>query len=213
MSIGDNIKKIRSDNNLTQEEFGKIAGVSSMAVSQWENGRAVPRMGAIQRLADYFHVSKGDLIDEGEALGTVPLYSSGHATVPLVTLGAVHAGPFSDAGITERRIDVPASLLERHPRAQALVVEGDCMSRVVPPGLCVVYDPEVEPWNGSVAIVETEDYRALMRRWYKGSGTLMLVADSYSDGYEDIVLREEDGPVTVIGTVVWVQSADEMREW
>lgn len=212
MSIGDNIKKIRSDNNLTQEEFGKIAGVSSMAVSQWENGRAVPRMGAIQRLADYFHVSKGDLIDEGEALGTVPLYSSGHATVPLVTLGAVHAGPFSDAGITERRIDVPASLLERHPRAQALVVEGDCMSRVVPPGLCVVYDPEVEPWNGSVAIVETEDYRALMRRWYRGSGTLMLVADSYSDGYEDIVLREEDGPVTVIGTVVWVQSADEMRE-
>jgi hypothetical protein len=53
---------------------------------------------------------------------------------------------------------------------------------------------------------------ALMRRWYRGSGTLMLVADSYSDGYEDIVLREEDGPVTVIGTVVWVQSADEMRE-
>lgn len=212
MSIGDNVKKLRSDNDLTQEEFGKIAGVSSMAVSQWENGRAVPRMGAIQRIADHFHISKGDLIDEGDVLRSMPLFTSGHATVPLVTLGAVHAGPFSDAGITERRIDVPASLLERHPRAQALVVEGDCMSRVVPPGLCVVYDPEVEPWNGSVAIVETEDYRALMRRWYKGSGTLMLVADSYSDGYEDIVLREEDGPVTVIGTVVWVQSADEMRE-
>ena len=212
MSIGDNIKKIRSDNNLTQEEFGKIAGVSSMAVSQWENGRAVPRMGAIQRLADHFHISKGDLIDEGDALGSVSLFASGHATVPLTTLGAVHAGPFSDPGITERLIDVPASLLEHHPRAQALVVEGDCMSRVAPPGLCVVYDPELQPWNGAVVIVETEDYATLMRRWYRGSGTLMLVADSYSDGYEDIVLREEDGPVTVIGTVVWVQSFREMQE-
>ena len=52
MELGSNIKRLRVEHCLTQGELGKIAGVSPMAVSQWENGRAVPRMGAIQRMAD-----------------------------------------------------------------------------------------------------------------------------------------------------------------
>ncbi|MBR2674320.1 MAG: helix-turn-helix transcriptional regulator [Mogibacterium sp.] len=64
MSIGDNIKFLRESKNLTQIEFGKIAGVSDKAVSTWENGTAEPRMGAIQRIADYFGVSKGWIVDD-----------------------------------------------------------------------------------------------------------------------------------------------------
>lgn len=33
MSIARNIRAVRTRNNLTQEEFGEIVGVSSMAVS------------------------------------------------------------------------------------------------------------------------------------------------------------------------------------
>lgn len=33
-----------------------------------------------------------------------------------------------------------------------------------------------EPANGDVVIVEDEDHQALMRRWYRDSSTLMLVA-------------------------------------
>ena len=54
MSIRNNIKELRESRNLTQAEFGKIAGVSDKAVSTWENGTAEPRMGAIQKIADYF---------------------------------------------------------------------------------------------------------------------------------------------------------------
>ena len=66
MGIGENIRRLRELHGLTQEELGKVAGVSSMAVSQWENGRAVPRMGAVQRLADRFGITKGELIDEAD---------------------------------------------------------------------------------------------------------------------------------------------------
>ena len=208
MSIADNLRHIRHMSGLTQEEFGQVAGVSAMAVSQWENGRAVPRMGAVQRIADHFGLSKGAVIDE-EAGGTVPIRADGDATVPLVTLGSVHAGSFSDEGETERSIDVPASILRGHPRARALIVDGDCMDRVVPSGYAVVYDPDMEPHNGSVVIVETDAYEAVMRRWYRGGDTLMLVADSHGR-YPDIVLGEEDGPIRVLGTVVWAQSAKEM---
>lgn len=64
MSIARNIKELRESHNLTQAELGKIAGVSDKAVSTWENGTAEPRMGAIQKIADHFHISKGSIIDE-----------------------------------------------------------------------------------------------------------------------------------------------------
>ena len=67
MSIGNNIKFLRESKDLTQVEFGKIAGVSDKAVSTWENGTAEPRMGAIQKIADYFGVSKGWLIDDNSS--------------------------------------------------------------------------------------------------------------------------------------------------
>lgn len=64
MGIAENIRRIRTKSGLTQEEFGKAVGVSAMAVSQWENGRAVPRMGAVQAISDHFNISKSEIIDE-----------------------------------------------------------------------------------------------------------------------------------------------------
>ena len=64
MGISDNIRILRERHNLTQAEFGAIAGVSDKAVSTWENGTAEPRMGAIQRIADHFRLTKSALIED-----------------------------------------------------------------------------------------------------------------------------------------------------
>lgn len=64
MSIADNIKALREKYNLTQAELGEIAGVSDKAVSTWEKGTAEPRMGAIQKIAAHFNISKGSLVDD-----------------------------------------------------------------------------------------------------------------------------------------------------
>lgn len=184
-----------------------------MAVSQWENGRAVPRMGAVQAIADYFGLKNGDIVNEAsknDVDGGLPAYSQAPASVPLLTLGKVHAGSLEDEETAAHRVDVPATVLASHPRAFALEVEGTCMNRVIPEGAHVLVDPDLEPVSGSIAVIETEDYQALMRRWYKGSSRLMLVADSF-DEYEDIVLAEDDAPIRVRGTVVWYQSAEEME--
>lgn len=66
MSIADNIKRLRESFGLTQEQFGAIAGASDKAVSTWETGKAVPRMGAIQKIADHFGISKSDIIEDKE---------------------------------------------------------------------------------------------------------------------------------------------------
>lgn len=211
---------------MTQADLAEVAGVTKNAVSQWENGRAEPRMGAIERMAACYGLKKSYLIEDGGMdlidpvtkkprdpsvlpADALPVYSSGEATVPLLALGRVHAGELSDEEAAEGRVEVPASVLERHPRAFALAVEGDCMDRVVPEGAHVLVDPDREPGNGSIAVVETEGYRAVMRRWYRGSSTLMLSADSFSE-HDDLIFGPDDGPVRVVGTVVWWQAPAEM---
>ena len=86
------------------------------------------------------------------------------------------------------------------------------MNKVIPEGSHVLIDPRKQPSNGSIVVVETEDYQAIIRRWYKGSQTLMLTADSY-EKYEDIVFSEENISVAVklLGVVVWYQAAEEME--
>ena len=209
MPISDNIKKLRQIFDVTQDELGEIAGVTGNAVSQWENGRSEPRMGAIERMAACYQISKSHLIEDGGMdqidpvtkkpkgssympAGAMPVVASS-ATVPLLTLGRVHAGALADEEEIAHRVEVPA-----------------CMNRVIPEGSHVLVDPDRQPANGSIAVVETEDYRAVMRRWYKGSTKLMLSADSFED-YEDMIFGMDDGPVRVIGTVVWFQAADEME--
>ena len=65
MGVSENIKILRERYNLSQKELGQIAGVSDKAVSTWEQGLKEPRMGAIQKLADYFCIRKSDIIEDG----------------------------------------------------------------------------------------------------------------------------------------------------
>lgn len=68
MSIATNIKELRLKYGLSQKEFAKIAGVSDKAVSTWENGTKEPRMGTIQKIADYFGLKKSDIIEDKDTL-------------------------------------------------------------------------------------------------------------------------------------------------
>ena len=54
MGIKENLKALRKQHNLSQQELAKIAGVTDKAISTWESGTRIPRMGAIQKMADYF---------------------------------------------------------------------------------------------------------------------------------------------------------------
>ena len=42
MNIGNQILNIRKENQLTQEEFGKLFHVTRQTVSNWENGKSYP---------------------------------------------------------------------------------------------------------------------------------------------------------------------------
>ena len=63
--IGMFIKKIRLDNNLTQQEFAKKYGVTYQAVSKWERGINMPDISLIKEISKDFSIDISDLL-EGE---------------------------------------------------------------------------------------------------------------------------------------------------
>ena len=59
-----NLNKYLSLFNKTQKEVADAIGVSPQTFNTWCQGIALPRMGKVQALADYFKINKSDLIDE-----------------------------------------------------------------------------------------------------------------------------------------------------
>ena len=75
-------KKIFSHNLLgylscsgkSQKEVADAIGVSPQTFNTWCQGIALPRMGKIQALADYFNISKSDLLDKHKHINTETYY-------------------------------------------------------------------------------------------------------------------------------------------
>ena len=65
MGVRENIIRLRKLTGATQEEIGRIAGVSRSAVSLWEIGDSEPRMGAVQAIADHYGLRKANIIEDG----------------------------------------------------------------------------------------------------------------------------------------------------
>lgn len=122
-----------------------------------------------------------------------PAYRRDVATVPLISAGEALVGC---------SVEVPLSVLRDHPHAHAIVVEGNYMDRVAGDGAIVVFDPDVEPSNGRIAVVETQDRQVVVRRWYKGVNKLLLAADSH-ERFEDIVIDNDRLP-RVLGVAVHI---------
>ncbi len=63
LNLGNNIKKYRKENDMTQEALAEHLGVSPQAVSRWENGTAYPDMEMIPALASLFCITTDVLFD------------------------------------------------------------------------------------------------------------------------------------------------------
>ena len=67
MTLGEMLKKLRTDKNLTQEELAEILFVSRTAISKWESGRGFPNIESLKAISKYFSVSLDELLS-GEEL-------------------------------------------------------------------------------------------------------------------------------------------------
>lgn len=62
--FSENLLKYLSETEKTQREVADAINVSPQTFNTWCQGIALPRMGKVQLLADYFHIKKSDLLDK-----------------------------------------------------------------------------------------------------------------------------------------------------
>ncbi len=57
MNIGKNIKALRLEKGVTQEQLASHLGITYQAVSKWENNANTPDIAMLPDIADYFGVT------------------------------------------------------------------------------------------------------------------------------------------------------------
>ena len=62
VKIGSTIKKLRTENNITQDTLATAIGVTPQAISRWESEGGYPDIELLPLLADFFSVSTDELL-------------------------------------------------------------------------------------------------------------------------------------------------------
>ena len=62
MSFGTNIRRIRREADMTQEQLADLLNISPQAVSRWETDAAMPDISLLPALANTFHVTTDELL-------------------------------------------------------------------------------------------------------------------------------------------------------
>lgn len=61
-----NLKYYMNLNNITRNELAQELGVSFTTVSNWVKGYKLPRMDKVERISQFFHIQKSDLLEDKE---------------------------------------------------------------------------------------------------------------------------------------------------
>ena len=66
MTIGEKIKKARTDAKITQKELAEKCGMADSAIRKYESGKVTPKLDTIAKIARAMGLYAGDLVDAGQ---------------------------------------------------------------------------------------------------------------------------------------------------
>lgn len=155
--IGNRVRKLRDELNLTLRELGVILGLRGSRISNWEQGSRTPELDEIQNMARYFRVSAAYLAGFTEERG---YYEGFHN--PLGCSIAISRGALSAKGIS--------------PKAtQVLIQRDESLSPAIPMGAQVVIDTKALEPSGDC-------YMAVRRGAVTTIERVIVQGDSYLIG-------------------------------
>ena len=190
MSIAENIKRIRTEHGLSQAELGKIAGVSDKAVSTWELGIKTPRMGAVEKIANYFGIAKSAIVDDVQSTSATSAVPPGFQPMPEMDMvplvGRIACGtPITAEQNVERIVCVPSKWRSTF----TLTCKGDSMEPRIHDGDLVAIRKQPEVENGEIAAVRIGE-EATLKHVYLHENFIELRPEN--PAFNSIILSRED---------------------
>lgn len=195
--IAKNLKRLMEDRDLSNVELSEIIGVSESTVGKWLLEKSIPRMGAIEKLAAYFHINKSDLLEDRSNAKEVKLDIQPRK-IPI--LGKIAAGtPILAVENHEDYFDTSEFINADF----ALQIQGDSMigSRIYD-GDIVFLKKQSYIDNGQIGAFLI-DGEATLKIFNKQAGTVMLL--SSNPNYSPIILNPDRENI-ILGKLIGVYS-------
>lgn len=194
-----NLNYFLSKMNKTQKEVADAISVSPQTFNTWCQGIALPRMGKVQKLADYFHIEKSDLIDERNET----ISKTKRQGIAINIYGRVAAGipieMIEDIVDTEEISEDMAKTGEYF----GLIIKGNSMLPNICDGDIVIIRCQEDAENGDTVIATVNGNDATCKRLRKYKDGIELISNNPS--YDPMYFSNQDvaeKPVKILGKVV-----------
>lgn len=194
--FAENLTRLVNGSKLPQSEIAKRINISPQTFNTWIQGKAIPRMGKIQLLADYFKIEKSDLIEEKSNI----TISQG---IKIPVLGTVPAGiPVSAVEDILDYEEIPQSWANQG-EFFALKIKGDSMEPRMISGDVAIVKQQSDADSGDVVIALVNGNEATCKKLEKTNNGIMLI--STNTKYAPMFFSNEqinELPIVILGKVV-----------
>lgn len=195
--MAKNIRYYMSLYNVNQTEICNTLGIKMPTFSDWVNAKTYPRIDKIELMANYFGISKADLVEER------PTNRSTKSGVAINVYGSVAAGiPLE---MIEDIIDTEEITedMARTGEFFGLRIKGDSMTPTICDGDIVIVRQQNDAESGDIVIATVNGNEATCKRLRKYKEGIELIAINPS--YDTLEFSSEEileKPVKIIGKVV-----------
>lgn len=202
-----NILKYMAINEKSRSDICNDLHIKYTTLTDWIKGRTYPRIDKIELLANYFHVSKADLVEDSSSqTASIPQFSNirplSKSSLPV--LGSVACG---EPIFMDEHLEFYVDAVESIHADFILIAKGDSMigARIHDGDLVFIrQQPEVE--NGEIAAVAIKD-EATLKRVYRYANNSLLVLRAENPAFGDMEFSgEELEDVRILGKAVAFQS-------
>lgn len=196
--MAKNIRYYMEKNSLSQTDICNTLGIKMPTFSDWVNAKTYPRIDKIELMANYFGISKSDLVEEHLANNrsrnkgaTINVYGRVAAGIPLEMIEDI----IDTEEITES--------LARTGEFFGLQIKGDSMEPKFSEGDTVIVRQQDDAESGDIIIATINGDEATCKRLRKYRDGIELISNNPS--YEPMFFSNDDiinKPVKIIGRVV-----------
>jgi transcriptional regulator with XRE-family HTH domain len=202
--IASNIKYLRKNKGLTQDELADKIGVNRAMIGSYEEGRAIPKLQALQAMSHYFGITLDALVLNDMANNTESSDNAGidvkggslrvvstivdrdnNELITLVPIKATagYLNGFADPDFVDAlpRFSLPFQEIAKERTYRAFQISGDSMEPI-PSGAYIISE-YLQDWHditdGKTYVLVTRDEGVVYKRVYMHpSGELWLKSDN-----------------------------------
>ena len=205
MSFGNNLKKIRQEHDMTQEELAKRINTSRSNIANYENDKNMPSIEILNKLSEILNCSTDYLLGKSDARNnTSNIDESDKKFYMCPVYGQISAGqPNWAEECIEGRLPLDPDLMgivnpEEH---FFLRVNGESMNKIIRNGAFALIHKQDMVEDGEIAVVLVNGYDATLKKFTRQGDMIILEPESNDESFKTQVY-DKNTTIKILGKYV-----------